>query len=237
MRQKINSISDRSIYNSVKGSFLWVLLLFSYAVFAQKIVEKRIHSDLEHVLIEFDLIDHIEVFNSTGTEIVVRAESQFEVPNFLLTENKGKVFIKAQQVLKEQESFEEDKVCSVEPNYVSYQIYIPQNKVLYISFTEGNFYADGYQGVLNLNVEDGIVKLNSLGQHTHIELNTGSIYVNNVVHKNIKATTNLGELMSDLTDKNKNQGLNSFERKGAETDTSLTIKAIMANIYLYGSKG
>ena len=52
-----------------------------------------------------------------------------------------------------------DKVCSVEPNYTSYQIYIPKNRILYVSFIEGNFYSESFQGDLNLKVEDGILKL------------------------------------------------------------------------------
>lgn len=237
LRRKINNIRRSNRYYSLKGSFLWVLLLYSCCGYAQKIVEKRIHSQLENVLVEFDRIDHVEVFSHKGSDIIIRAEGELELPNFELKEQDSHVFIKGQQVLNEQDSFQEDKVCSVEPIYASYKIYIPEKKVLFVSFIEGNFYADAYDGIINLKVEDGIVKLNRLRQNTHIELNTGSVFVKNIIHKDIKAKTNLGQLVTDVPGDNASKENNTFEKKGLETDASLRIRAIMANIYLYGSKG
>ncbi|MGI9530668.1 hypothetical protein [Lutimonas sp.] len=237
MRQKTNNIRRSNRYNRIKGSFLWVLLLFSYWSYGQKIVEKRIDSQLDNVLIEFDLIDHIEVFSSTGSEIVVRAEGELQTPKFQLSEQASHIVIQGHQQLNAEETFDQDKVCSVEPNYASYKIYIPENKVLFISFKEGNFYADAYDGVINLKVEDGIVKLNRLSYDTHIELNTGSVFVKNMIHTDIFAKTNLGTLVTDLPGKSPVRENNIFEKKGKETDTSLIIRAIMANIYLYESKG
>jgi len=238
LRRKTNSIRKNIRYNSLKGSFIWVLLLFSFCVHSQEIVEKRITSNLDKIVIEFDLIDHIQLLNNNdSSDIIVRAEGAIQIPSFQLKENDGQVLIKGKQSFVDNEEFDEDKVCSVEPNYTSYQIYIPKNRVLFVSFIEGNFYADSYKGEMNLRVENGIIKLKRIVANTNIQLNSGSVFVHKLQNTEIDAETNLGILITDLSDKTTSSPSRKLEFSDAETNKTLKIRAIMANIYLYGSKG
>lgn len=239
MKRKTNSIRKNLRYNSLKGSYIWVLLLFSFCAHSQEIVEKRITSDLDKIVIEFDLIDHIQLLNNNdSSDIIVRAEGSTQISSFQLKESGEQVLIKGKQLFVDNEEFDEDKVCSVEPNYTSFQIYIPKNKILFVSFIEGNFYADGYKGEINLRVEDGIIKLRSITENTNIRLNSGSIFVHKIENTEIDAETNLGILISDLSDKTTSGSpIRKLELSDSETNKSLKIRAIMANIYLYGSKG
>ena len=239
MKRKTNSIRKNLRYNSLKGSYIWVLLLFSFCVHSQEIVEKRITSDLDKIVIEFDLIDHIQLLNNNdSSDIIVRAEGSIHVSSFQLKENGEQVLIKGKQLFVDNEEFDEDKVCSVEPNYTSFQIYIPKNKILFVSFIEGNFYTDGYKGEINLRVENGIIKLKSILENTNIQLNSGSVFVHKIDNTEIDAETNLGILITDFSDKTTSSSpIRKLELSDSETNKSLKIRAIMANIYLYGSKG
>ena len=238
MKRKTNSISKNIRYNSLKGSYIWVLLLFSFCAHSQEIVEKRITSDLDKIVIEFDLIDHIQLLNNNdSSDIIVRAEGSTQISSFQLKENGEQVLIKGKQLFVDNEEFDEDKVCSVEPNYTSFQIYIPKNRILFVSFIEGNFYADGYKGEINLRVENGIIKLKSITENTNIQLNSGSVFVHKIENTEIDVETNLGILITDLSDKTTSSPNRKLELSDSGTNKTLKIRAIMANIYLYGSKG
>ena len=109
--------------------------------------------------------------------------------------------------------------------------------VLFVSFIEGNFYTDGYKGEINLRVENGIIKLKSITKNTDIQLNSGSVFVHNLENTEIDAETNLGILINDLSDITTSSPKRKLELSDSETNKTLKIRAIMANIYLYGSKG
>ena len=215
-----------------------ILLLFTFCSYGQEIVEKKIHSNLDELVIEFDLIDNIRLYNNkTGSDIIVRAEGSTQIPNYQLKEHNGHVLLKDYKPFDPDENLDIDKVCSIEPNYTSYQIYVPQDKTLYISFIEGNFYAEGFIGILNLKVEDGIIKLTRILDDTNIQLNSGSVTINEVKHTKIDAETNLGTLLTDLADPINNKERRKLIQSEGDARSALIIKTIMANIYLYGSKG
>ncbi len=154
-----------------------------------------------------------------------------------MKENNGHVLIKDNQPFVADKEFDEDKVCSVQPNYTSYQIYIPKNRILFVSFIEGNFYAENYKGEINPKVEDGILKLNNITEDTNIQLNSGSIFIHNIQNTKIDAETNLGILMTDLPVESTITSRKKLIQSAEDPSSSLIIRAIMANIYLYGSKG
>lgn len=215
-----------------------ILLLFTFCSYSQEIVEKRIHSNLDKVVIEFDLIDNIQLFNNKeGPDIIVRAEGSTQIPNYQLKEHNGYVLIKDYESFDADAAFYADKVCSVEPNYASYQIYIPKNRILYISFKEGNFYTESFDGAINLKIENGTLKMTGILDDTNIQLNSGSVSMNEVKHAKIDAETNLGTLSTDLVDPSTNKDGRKLIQSEGDASISLKIRAIMANIYLYGSKG
>lgn len=215
-----------------------VLLLLTIYSYGQEIVKKSINSKLEKVLIEFDRIDNIQLFNNhNGSDIIVRAESTIQIPSFQLKEHNGHILIKDYESFDGNAESNADKVCSIEPNYNSYQIYIPKNKILYVSFIEGNFYSENYHGDLYLKVEDGVLKLSRIFGNTNIQLNSGSVFVHEIKNTKIDAETNLGTLLTDLADETQNKNRRKLLKPVAKPNSSLIIRAILANIYLYGSKG
>jgi hypothetical protein len=204
----------------------------------QEVVEQTIVSQAKTIIIEFDLIDHIQLFNSGDeSSITVRAEGSGQSPSFQLEETGEHVLLRDNEQLVSAGSLGDYKVCMVEPNYTSYQIYVPKNKVLHISFMEGNFYTDNFEGDLNLKVEDGIIKLKDMNFPVKLSLNAGSLFLQDIRNAKIDAETNLGILVNHIFEEDSVIQSKKLLQTIGKPNNSIVIKTILANIYLYGSKG
>lgn len=207
-----------------------------YAI-GQEVVEKKIASQAQNILIEFDLIDHIELFNSNEvSSIEVRAEGSVQMPGFKLEEIDGHVILSDHEIPALEEPMSEEKACIIEPNYTSYRIYIPKERTVYVSFLEGNFYADSFDGELNLKAENGLVKLKNIQDPVHISLNTGSVFIRDIQDTKIDSATNMGILVDDIVPKKGNKPNRELMYTLGNPDKSIVIRTILANIYLYGSR-
>ncbi len=212
-------------------------MLFSVNSFGQKLIEKSISSSADQVILVFDVIDQIELFNTkVDTEFSILGEGSNYFPDFNLKEVNGVVYMEENDQVSDEEAYSLDKVCSIEPNFTSYQVFIPEGKKLYISFIEGNFFAVDFKGELNLVAEDGILKLDHMSNSVNIRLSSGSIYAQNIENTIIDAKTNLGWLITDTA----LEGLSENKKHLMDTvgngNKSLMIRTIMANIYLDVSK-
>ena len=176
------------------------------------------------------------MFNSDdNSRITVRAEGNDVSPSFQLEEKDGHVLLSDHQIQIAEESLGDDKVCQVEPNYTSYQIYVPKEKILHISFIEGNLYSESFSGDLNINVEDGIVKLRNMNDPVKLRLNSGSVFLNEIRNTEIDAETNLGVLVNNLSEKDQVGSNKKLLETVGEPQNSIIIRTILANIYLNGS--
>lgn len=203
----------------------------------QEVVEQTIESKAKTIFIEFDLIDHIQLFNSGDeSSITVRAEGNGQSPSFQLEETGEHVLLRDNEQPVSAESLADDKVCMVKPNYTSYQIYVPRNRTLHISFMEGNFYTENFEGDLNLKIEDGIVKLKDMHEPVKVMLNAGSVFVHDIRDTNIDAETNLGVLVNNISEDISDNPTSKLHYTYGIPNNSIVIRTIMANIYLYGVK-
>jgi len=177
------------------------------------------------------------LFNSNDqSSITVRAEGTVQSPSFELEEKDGHVLLKDNEIFVAEESLGDDKICVVEPSYTSYQIYVPKNKALYISFMEGNFYADNFKGDLNLNVEAGIIKLKNMNDAVNLRLNSGSVFLHDIRNTKIDAETNLGVLVNNMPDQVEVKSNKKLHQTIGNPNNLIVIRTILANIYLYESK-
>lgn len=196
------------------------------------------YSSADEILIELDVIDHLQLINSNKEgEIAVYAEALTEPPNYSIEEKGNSILIKDVRPIQIEEVEELDKVCSVEPNFTSYKVQIPRNKTVYVSIIEGNFYSDSFEGVLNLKIEDGIVKISDPEDDLNISLNTGSVIVKDIQKGVIHAETNRGILNTDLEGNDSVEPKKMLKYTIEKSGRSINIRTIMANIYLYGIKG
>jgi hypothetical protein len=202
-------------------------------LFGQKIVEKSISSNADQIILEFNSIDEVRLFNSKkANEISIKAEGISYMPDFGLKEANGVVYVQENEVITDVDPNGADKVCSIEPNFTSYQVYVPESSKCYISIIEGNFSSENFTGDLNLIVEDGIVRLSHMNASVKVKLNSGSILVRGIENTEIDAKTNLGLLITDpLLD-----GISEDEKQVVTVlgggHKSLMIRTILANIYL-----
>jgi len=209
-------------------------MLFSYG---QEVVEKKIISKAGTIVIEFGMIDHIELLNSSEDNSVrVRAEGSVLPPGFDIDEKEGHVLIRDHVVPDLNEFVNDASVCIEAPDYPSYKISIPQNRALYVSFLEGNFYTEKFEGDLNLKVENGIIKITEMRHPVKVRLHTGRVFVKNIRDTKIDAETSLGVLVNNVSDTDAGSSNSKlFETIGRPTN-SIMIRSIMANIYLYRSE-
>lgn len=208
-------------------------MLLSFNCFSQKRVEKSISSEAVKVIFEFNVIDQIQLFNSEDdTTFSISAEGSTHFPIFSIKEVNGIVYVEENEVPVNQETDGLAKICIVEPNFTSYQVYIPKEKDVYISFIEGNFYADSFRGDLNLIVEDGIIKLDHINGSVKAKLNSGSIYAQNIENAYVDAETSLGSLITDPPIKGFTEGDLHLVKNLGKASKKLLIKTILANIYL-----
>lgn len=238
MKQKDNSINVNNAYWFKKGLIILILLLFINNTFAQKIFEKSINSIATKIVVDFSIIDQVELttWEKENKIIVIAKSEENNIPDILLEVRDNIVFIKSVDVYFEQESLEIDKQCSIQPIYTTYHIKIPENKKVDISFTQGNFYANNFKGDLNLKVEEGIIKINHFEGLVNVQINTGNVYFNEIKNIKIDVVSNLGLVSSNLLMENKNQSKNHLKGVFGENFNELNVKAIMANIQLKSSK-
>ena len=208
-------------------------MLFSVNLFGQKIVEKSISSKADQIILEFNVIDQIHLFNSKNdSEISIKAEGSSYMPDFGLKEVNGVVYVQENELITDEGPNGADKVCSIQPNFTSYQVYVPQSRKCYVSIIEGNFYSKDFKGDLSLIVEDGIVRLSHMDASVRVKLNSGSILVEGIENTEIDAKTNLGLLITDPPF----DGISEDEKQVVALlgsgHQSLMIRTILANIYL-----
>lgn len=221
----------------MRGSCSWILIFCAVNIFGQEFVEKSITSKALQVVIDFNVIDQVHLYNSEAEGLfLIKAEGVSMVSDFTLKEKQGVVYIKGNEIDHDKEAFELDKVCSIEPNFTSYQIYVPAGKELYISVLQGNFYADGFKGELSLKVEDGIVQLGHCADPVRVKLNTGSIFVEGYENSDVDAKTNLGMLIADPLIKDISEDKKHLVHRFGIGGKQLRIRTIMANIFLNGSE-
>ena len=68
--------------------------------FSQKHIEKSISSEAEQVILEFNVIDQIQLFNSEDdTNFLVLAEGNTDFPIFSIKEVNGVVYVEENEII------------------------------------------------------------------------------------------------------------------------------------------
>ena len=218
-----------------KGLSFLILLFFVGNLFAQKFLKNSITTNSSEIVIELNIIDQIEIFvtdNIDKVTVITKSEDN-KSTNFTLEDENGKVFIKSvENPLYVINNDEVEKLCSVQPIYTSYQVKIPKGKNVYVSFSQGNFYSNFFQGKLNLKLGDGIVKLNDFKGKIDVQINGGNVFCNQIENANIDINSNLGKVSSNLIAENSFQNMNQWKGLYGKRINELSIHAISANIHL-----
>jgi hypothetical protein len=238
LKQKCNNIKNLKIYFFKKGLIFLILLLFVGNIYAQKIYTSSIITSSTKIMVDFNIIDQIETVITDDIDKidVIAKNEEMEFPNFILEDKNGIVFIKEIENSLEDKNLQIDKLCMVQPVYTSYQIKIPKGRNVYVSYAQGNFYANNFEGNLYLSLDKGIVKINSFKGCINIKINVGNVYCNQINNSKIDIKSNLGNVFSDFHLEDAIENINQIKGIFGKDMNELNIQAIQANIQLKSFK-
>ena len=209
-------------------------MIFYANFYAQKIIEKSLITDATSFVFEFDIIDQIVIEQSPiFNEVTISAESEeSNTPNFSMQEKNGNIFIKSNEVKFDTDDKELSKICKVQPIYTSFKIMIPKGKNVFVSYVDGNFYLNNFDGNLKLTLNDGIVNLNHFMGTVDVKLNGGNVYCTELQDTEIDIISNRGMVTSSVIIDNALKTNNQLKGVYGQQVNKLDVNAISANIYL-----
>lgn len=209
-------------------------MIFYANCYAQKIIEKSLITDATSFVFEFDIIDQIVIEQSPiFNEVTISAESEeSNTPNFSMQEKNGNIFIKSNEVKFDTDDKELSKICKVQPIYTSFKIMIPKGKNVFVSYVDGNFYLNNFDGNLKLTLNDGIVNLNHFMGTVDVKLNGGNVYCTELQDTEIDIISNMGMVTSSVIIDNALKTNNQLKGVYGQQVNKLDVNAISANIYL-----
>ena len=202
--------------------------------FAQETLKKSIFTDASNYIFEFDIIDHIEIIESNNPKIitVLSEGSDTQSLNFNLTEVNGDVYLKNvdTEFLSEKEKI--NKVCKVQPIYTSFTIEVPKGKNIFVTFTDGNFYLNQFQGNLELLLNDGLVEVNQFSGSILVKIEGGNVICTGIENTSIDVESNLGIVNSTLATAESQSRKNKVNAIYGSPINILKVRGISANVYL-----
>ena len=182
-------------------------------------------------MMQFDLIDRLEVKSHEGDMIKIVAEDDFGGYLNFKVEEKGKTFIITEQVNDLNEEYNVSKICAVQPVYTAYKIELPKKRRVELVVSEGNIDIINFNGQLIAKLEKGEINLEPFEGIVDLFLNIGNI---KCVLKNttIEAETNLGLIITDLEFENEVKASNSLAGFYQNQNNKLKIRSTNGNIHL-----
>ena len=217
-----------------RGLFFLILLLFNANFFAQKKLEKSIITNASNYIFEFDIIDHIEIIESKNPKkITVLSEaSDTQSLNFTLKEVNGDVYLKNIDTgfLNEKEKI--DKICKVQPIHTSFTIEVPKGKNIFVTFIDGNFYLNQFQGNLELILNDGLVEVNQFKGSVLVKIDGGNVICKGIENTSIDVESNMGTVNSTLALTESLSSRNRINAIYGAPINVLKVQGISANVYL-----
>lgn len=182
-------------------------------------------------MMQFDLIDRLEVKSYDGDMIKIEAEDDFGGYLNFKVEEKGTTFIITEQVNDLTEEDNVAKICAVQPVYAAYKIELPKNRRVILDVSEGNIDLINFNGQLIAKLEKGEMHLGPFEGIVDLFLNIGNI--NCVLKKTtIEAETNLGQIVTDLQFENEVKTSNSLSGFYQNQKNKLKIRSTNGNIHL-----
>ncbi len=238
MKQKGYKIKIEKNKPKVEGLIFLILLFFGWNCFAQKIIKKSIKTNVSTIIIEFNMIDQLDlVCSNSANEVVVISQNDKNLsPSVILQEKNGVLFIASFENATLKEESEIDKLCAIQPIYTSFKISIPKNKNIQVIYGQGNFLTENFSGNLKLKLQEGIVKIGKYTGEIEVTLYNGQVNCDAIEDAELIVNSNIGKVMANFELNNAVQ--NNHELRGVfgEKLNSLMIESIMANIELTAYK-
>ena len=210
-----------------KKYVILVFLGYSFFGHSQKIVEKKVQSNATHIEISTLGLDDVVIENSTTAfiEMYLKAENPNQ-QHLIVKEMDDTVRIEFHIPAMITEAPVFRKFITKRLQRANAIIKIPQQKSVIIFGDNINITSKNYKGSLEVYIENGIVKLDTIQASTKVKLYGGSVFAS-LKEANIQATSTSGTISIDKKIQQEN-----FYKKGANSAIHFAITTRKANIFL-----
>jgi hypothetical protein len=208
-------------------SALFLFLLISTVIFSQKKAIKKVQTKATQIEISTEGLDNFVLENSTSEfiEIYLTAEnSNKQHIVYKEVNNTVKIEFKFPDIATEETVFR--KFITKRLQRASVIVKIPQNKPVIIFGNSIDIASKSYGGSLDIYIEKGILKLDTIKANTKVKLYAGSVFAT-LKKGNIDAASNTGTISI-----NRKIQQEKFYKKSKKSAINFTIASIKANIFL-----
>ena len=212
--------------------FIYILVLFSVQITAQKEIYKEIFYQNQEIDIQLLDVDLVEVMHTDEQKIAITVQDYAENPTLLkIEENKRIITITTSLTAPFQSQVKTEKYCYVQPLYPTFKIMIPKGCTITITYNKGNFKAINFDGNLNLSLDIGDVKIDNFIGKVNTEMLSGNMSVT-IVNTTIDVQSNTGKIQTNFPTTNWIKTETSLKGVSGKNTNTLKVLSINANITL-----
>ena len=201
--------------------------LISNSTFSQKKIIKKFTTTTKEIAIFTEGLDALVLENSTSEfiEILLYAEDPNK-QHIVIEEKSTKTDIKFKIPVFKSEDAVFRKYITKRLKRASVTIKIPKNKEVSIFGEHINIASKSYNGNLNVLIEKGIVKLDTIQQNLVLKMYEGNLF--GVLKKsNLTIASKIGKIKIDAVFYKK-----KYEENRTDTSKEIAITTLKANIFL-----
>ena len=201
--------------------------LISSSTFSQKKIIKKVTSTTKEIAIFTKGLDDLVLENSTSEfiEILLYAEDPNK-QHIVIQEKSIKTDIKFKIPVFKSEEAVFRKYITKRLKRASVTIKIPKNKEVSIFGEHINISSKSYNGNLNVLIEKGIVKLDTIQQNVVLKMYEGNLF-GVLKQSNLTITSKIGKIKIDTVFYKK-----KYEENRMDTGKEISITTLKGNIFL-----
>lgn len=206
-------------------------LLISTATFSQQTLTKKLKSGASYIDINTKGIDHITLQTSVTDELIILVSDKDGlgiIDNFICNDYNCVLSIETEIKIKNPNIDKINQLSISPPTKVSAIVKIPAQKKVTILGETIDVKSEGYDGVLRVLIDNGIIRLDKVMGLTEVQLYSGNVFAT-VTDNSLDLKTRKGKLSL-----NDNFLKPALHKKYNETK-KLIVRTINGNIILHSS--
>ena len=209
-----------------KTSYI-ILLFFSLVSFSQKKVLKKFQSQAKSIAIFTSGLDHLVIENTSSNfiEVILEAES-YDDQLIQIAQLADEATIKFHFEGTETREVIFRKFITKRLQRANAIVKLPFDKKVTIYGENVDITSVNIANILSIYIDNGIVKLNTVGNNTLVKLYAGNVF-GKVKLPKIDVISSMGKIQVDEVNYTKN-----YQKKGAKASAGLSISTIKGNIFL-----
>jgi len=201
--------------------------LISSSTFSQKIITKKLTSNTKEIAVFTKGLDDVVLENSTSEfiEILLYAEDPNK-QHIVIEEKSTKTDIKFKIPVFKSEEAVFRKYITKRLKRASVTIKVPKNKEVSIFGEHINISSKSFNGNLNVLIEKGIVKLDTIQQNLVLKMYEGNLF-GVLKQSNLTIASKIGKIKIDTVFYKK-----KYEENRIDSSKEISITTLKGNIFL-----